>query len=101
MEPSVFEDDKLYSDAQITSTFSVSESTLPNWRKHFHFPSGDLYGRLRRTAGWDINAWMADRPAEKAQLAPGMGVPRGRPSKIPVHDLTPNKQTTPPAKAGP
>lgn len=47
----MFEDNRLYSDAQISLAFSVCDNTIPNWRKRFGFPSGDLYGRLRRTTG--------------------------------------------------
>jgi hypothetical protein len=85
----VFEDNKHYSDAQIAEVFNVSPGTIPNWRRFYGFPSGDLFGRLRRTLGGRINNWKANRPRAKAQLAPGMGGHgRGRPRKIPAPDLT-------------
>jgi hypothetical protein len=85
----MFEDDEYYSDAQIASTYKASPGTLYNWRKFYGFPAGDLFGRLRRTAGRHINKWNANRPRAKAQLASGMGGHgRGRPRKIPAPDLT-------------
>jgi hypothetical protein len=85
----VFEDTKFYSDAQIADIFEVSPGTIYNWRQFYDFPAGDLFGRLRRTAGGHINKWIPDRPRDKAQLAPGMcGRGRGRPRKTPVPDLT-------------
>jgi hypothetical protein len=85
----MFEDDKFYSDAQSADIFGVSPGTIPNWRQFYGFPAGDLFGRLRRTAGRDINEWIAHRPLDKARLAPGMGGHgRGRPRKTPAPDLT-------------
>jgi hypothetical protein len=85
----MFEDDKFYSDAQIADIFKVSTGTIWNWRQYYGFPAGDLFGRLRRTAGRHISKWIAARPRDKARLAPGMGGHgSGRPRKGPAPDLT-------------
>ena len=85
----MFEDNKYYSDAGIADAFKASLGTIHNWRRDYGFPTGDLFGRLRRTPGLHINRWIAARPRDKVQLPPGMGSGRrpGRPRKISA-DLT-------------
>ena len=79
----MFEDNLFYTDEQIARAFAVSKGTVFNWRQFFEFPSGELFGRARRTHGQLINWWIADRPRDKARLAPGMnqGPRPGRPRK--------------------
>jgi hypothetical protein len=85
----MFEDGLFYTDDQIARAFAVTPGTIYNWRQSFSFPPGELFGRARRTRGQRINAWIADRPRDKARLAPGMGGRgRGRPRKTPTPNLT-------------
>jgi hypothetical protein len=80
----VFANSALYADAQITLAFGFSPATLRNWRLLLGFPAGSLFGRLRRTAGADLNAWIeANASDAKVQLPRGMGESphRGRPRK--------------------
>jgi hypothetical protein len=77
----MFEPDKWYSDRKQAKILDVCGNTISNWRRYLGYPSGILFGRVRRELGSHLNAWIDSQPRDaKLKLASGM---RGRPRKVP------------------